>query len=81
MRRAWAALRGRVDDDRFARVAADLAIQEREARWWRDASLLYFQQFSRRPLPRGVEAPAHSLDFYERLNCPAVREKPRCPET
>jgi hypothetical protein len=32
-----------------------LAIQEQEARWWRNACLLYFQTFSRRPLPAGLE--------------------------
>ena len=38
-----------------ATCAALLAIQEREARWWRNACLLYFQTFSRRPLPAGLE--------------------------
>ena len=35
------------------------------AREWRDACLLYFQQFSKRPLPGGVEPPEHTLDYYE----------------
>ena len=42
-------------------VAKKLAIQERDAIWWRDACLLYFQTFSKRPLPAGVEKPAKTL--------------------
>ena len=39
MRGTWAGLRGRVDPQRFADVARRLAIQQREADWWRDASI------------------------------------------
>jgi alpha-glucuronidase len=78
MQRAWDTLRPSIDDERFRAVQADLAIQEREARWWRDASTQYFQTFSRRPLPPGAEPPAHPLAYYERIRCPADRNKPRC---
>jgi alpha-glucuronidase len=70
MRRTWDGLDGRIDPERHTQVAAFLAIQEKEARWWRDASLAYFQTFSRRPLPAGAVAPAHSLDYYESLEFP-----------
>ena len=43
-------------------------IQEQEARWWRDACVLYFQTFSKRPLPEGYEKPAHDLEYYEAVN-------------
>ena len=56
-RRQWDALAGAIDQERHADVAKRLAIQERDAAWWRDAVLLYFQTFSHRPLPEGVEAP------------------------
>ena len=80
MRRTWDALDGKVDAERFHDVQQFLGIQEQEARWWRDASLLYFQTFSRRPLPPGAEPPAHPLAFYEQLRCPANPRKPRCPQ-
>ncbi|MFL5578805.1 MAG: alpha-glucuronidase family glycosyl hydrolase [Gemmatimonadaceae bacterium] len=80
MRREWAGVRGAVDAGRWLSVDADLAIQEREARWWRDASLLYFQQFSRMPWPAGSPRPAHTLDYYMKLKCPATPAKPRCPD-
>ncbi len=78
MQRAWDAVQPAIDADRFRETKEFLAIQEREARWWRDATLQYFQTFSRRPLPAGVERPAHPLEFYQRLRCPADRDRPRC---
>jgi alpha-glucuronidase len=78
MQHAWDKVRDRIDSGRFAQVRDFLAIQEREARWWRDASTQYFQTFSRRPLPAGAEPPAHPLAYYEGIRCPADRTKPRC---
>jgi alpha-glucuronidase len=67
MQRAWDALEGRVDADRFAETQAFLRIQEQEARWWRDASILYFQTFSRMPIPEGYERPEHTLEHYRSI--------------
>ena len=64
-RRDWDALAGAVDAERHAEVAKKLAIQERDAVWWRDACLLYFQTFSKRPLPPGVERPQKTLEEYK----------------
>jgi alpha-glucuronidase len=79
MQATWDSLAGRIDAERFDSVKAYLRIQEAEARWWRDASVLYWQTFSHLPLPPGYERPLHSLEFYERLRCPADPRKPRCP--
>ncbi len=70
MQATWDSLEGMIDDERYEQVRAFLEIQEQEAVWWRDSSLLYFQTFSRRPLPKGYEAPAHSLDEYMELRHP-----------
>jgi alpha-glucuronidase len=70
MRRTWDAQRDRVDAERFAQVAAFLAIQEQEAQWWRDACIAYFQSISKRPLPAGVPAPAHPLEYYKSQKFP-----------
>ena len=70
MQRTWDALEGRIDVERFRDVQTFLRIQEKEARWWRDASVLYFQTFSGMPLPPGYEAPAHSLEHYMRITNP-----------
>jgi alpha-glucuronidase len=64
-RRDWASLAGVIDAERHAAVAKKFEIQERDAMHWRDACLLYFQTFARRPLPAGVEKPAKTLDEYK----------------
>ncbi len=70
MQETWASLEGMIDERRYEQVADFLDIQEREAQWWRDASLLYFQTFSNRPLPKGYEEPARPLEFYMNLKHP-----------
>ena len=39
-------------------------------RWWRDASIAYWQSVNGLPLPQGSSAPAHSLDHYQSLAFP-----------
>lgn len=63
----WEGLRGAIDEGRHGHVRSLLVIQERDARWWRDACLLYFQTFSQRPLPAGVEPPEHDLAHYRAI--------------
>jgi len=66
MQAAWAAQKPYVDAERFNKTADFLAIQHREAIWWRDACLAYFQQFSKRPFPDGY-APKYPLAYYEKM--------------
>lgn len=61
----WAKLTDAIDPQRHAAITKKLAIQERDAVWWRDACLLYFQTFAKRPLPTGVEHPARPLADYK----------------
>jgi alpha-glucuronidase len=68
MRAAWQSLEGLVDAGRHDHVGALLRIQEREAAWWRDACVLYFQTFSRRPIPAGVEPPAGALEELRKIH-------------
>ena len=70
MRRTWASLQPYVDAQRFEETAAFLGIQEKEARWWRDASVAYFESLSKRPPPEGSPAPEHSLEYYKSLSFP-----------
>jgi alpha-glucuronidase len=70
MRRTWASLEGFVDPQRYRETADFLAIQEKEAKWWRDACVAYFQTFSKRPLPVGYAPPEHSLAWYQALEFP-----------
>ncbi|MDF2816384.1 MAG: Alpha-glucuronidase [Stenotrophomonas rhizophila] len=72
MQGTWASLRGRVDAHRHEQVAAFLKIQLREAQWWRDASVAYFQSISGRPLPAGEATPPHPLAYYQALQFPSA---------
>jgi alpha-glucuronidase len=67
-RRQWAGLASYVDPERFRDVSQNLAVEEEDARWWRDASIAYFQSLSRRPLPPGSPPPAHPLDYYKAID-------------
>ncbi|KER35531.1 alpha-glucuronidase, partial [Sphingobium indicum F2] len=76
MRRTWDGLRPHVDAERFAQTQAFLGIQHREAKWWRDASITYFQTLSKRPLPPGTAAPEHDLNWYKSLAFPYAPGNP-----
>lgn len=68
MQHCWEAQRGNgIDEERWQQVKMLLSIQEKDAVWWRNACLLYFQTFSRQPLPAEAEQPDHSLDYYKKL--------------
>jgi alpha-glucuronidase len=70
MQETWRSVEGLIDSERYEQVKAFLAIQEKEARWWRDACVLYFQTFSRLPIPDGYERPERTLEEYEAITHP-----------
>ena len=51
-----------VDAERWEAVRTKLEIQESDARWWRDACVQYFGEFSGMPVPAYVEHPKRPLD-------------------
>ncbi|MFQ6603128.1 alpha-glucuronidase family glycosyl hydrolase [Flavobacterium sp. C3NV] len=59
-----------VDSERFKEVQMLLEIQYKEAKWWRDACLLYFQQYSGQELPEGVEKSTQTLEYFKSLKFP-----------
>lgn len=63
----WDDNRENIDPQRFEDVKQKLVIQTKEAIWWRDACLLYFQTFSQRPIPLELERPVHQLDQLKKL--------------
>ena len=75
----WDAMQPYVDAQRFSEVQRKLRIQARDAEWWRDACLLYFQTFSQRPIPQNVEHPVHNLDEMMQFRIPiTMYENPAC---
>ena len=65
--RQWDQLESKIDRERFQHVKMLLAIQVKEAVWWRDACLSYFRQFSGSPIPPAYEQPAKTLEYYKSL--------------
>jgi len=65
--KSWDQQEGKIDAARFKEIQQKLAIQLKEAIWWRDACLLYFQTFSRRAIPSELEQPTHRLEDLKKL--------------
>jgi alpha-glucuronidase len=66
----WDNAKSFISEDQYKEVHMLLEIQLKEAKWWRDACLLYFQTFSKMELPEGVGKPAHTLKYYQSLKFP-----------
>ncbi len=58
----WDKVQPYVDFQRFFHVQRKLREQSRNAQLWKDACLLYFQQYSHLPIPYDIERPVHELD-------------------
>lgn len=58
----WDEMKPYVDDERWKAVRTKLEIQESDARWWRDACVQYFGEFSGMPVPAYVEQPERPLE-------------------
>lgn len=70
MREKWDSLRGQIDEEQYEQVKMLLKTQEKEAIWWKDACMLYFQTYSQMEWPALLEEPKHSLEYYQSLNFP-----------
>lgn len=70
MRKEWITIKDYMDEERFNSVLMHLNIQEKEAVWWRDACLSYFQSFSKMEIPKKYEQPKYDLDYYKSLSFP-----------
>lgn len=68
MQKEWDSLEGKIDSEEFLFVQNKIKDQIKLAEWWRDGCVLYFQQFSKMPIPDGLQQPAESLETYRRLN-------------
>ena len=63
----WDAMKPYVDHERWEAVRAKLEIQESDARWWRDACIQYFGEFSGMPVPKEIEQPERPLDELKKI--------------
>jgi alpha-glucuronidase len=68
MQLEWNSLKGKIDPEEFEFVRNKMEKQEHLAEWWRNSCVLYFQQYSKMPIPSGLEKPTESLDFYKKFD-------------
>ena len=66
----WESAKPYIDAERHQEVAQLLTIQLKEAIWWKDACMTYFQTFSNLPFPKEMETPKHDLEYYKSLQFP-----------
>ena len=66
----WESAKPYIDAERHQEVAQLLNIQLKEAIWWKDACMTYFQTFSNLPFPKEMETPKHDLEYYKSLQFP-----------
>ncbi|MEA3057684.1 MAG: alpha-glucuronidase [Sphingomonadales bacterium] len=84
--RGWAKLKPFVDRQRHRAVAAKLNRQLAGAKWWRDASIAYWQSLAKLPLPEGSASPPHALSWYQAIHfdtvpgylAPRIEHRPPC---
>ncbi|MBE4948958.1 alpha-glucuronidase [Chryseobacterium culicis] len=65
--KTWDRMEPYIDEKRFVDVQSKLRIQSRDAVWWKDACLLYFQTFSKKPVPYDIERPVHELEDLKKI--------------
>lgn len=65
--KTWDRMEPYVDSLRFTHVQSRLKIHARDAVWWKDACLLYFQTYSRMPIPYEIERPIHELEELKKI--------------
>jgi alpha-glucuronidase len=70
MQSDWNSLEEKIDPEIFRHVQSMLKIQAKEAIWWRNACVLYFQSISKRPIPADLDKPDKDLQYYENLSFP-----------
>lgn len=63
----WDKIEEYVDGERFKDIQSRLKTQVRDAVWWKDACLLYFQEYSQLPIPPSMERPIHELEDLKRV--------------
>jgi alpha-glucuronidase len=68
--KVWARMKPYVDNKRFNDVQSRLKIQSRDAVWWKNAILLYFQTFSGLPIPSDIEQLIYELEELEQIHLP-----------
>jgi alpha-glucuronidase len=65
--KVWESVEKYVDSQRYENIHRKIVRQAKDAIWWRDACMLYFQTFSGMPIPEDCTAPQHTLEELRRV--------------
>jgi alpha-glucuronidase len=65
--KVWESVQKYVDSQRYENIHRKIVRQAKDAIWWRDACMLYFQTFSGMPIPEDCTAPQHTLEELRRV--------------
>ena len=66
----WKAMKPYIDTERYEAIRWRFERQARDAWWWHDACILYFQQFSQRPIPADVTPARFRLEDLMKYHLP-----------
>ncbi|AVM52690.1 alpha-glucuronidase [Bacteroides zoogleoformans] len=77
--KTWDRVESLIDAERFRDVQSRLKTQLRDAIWWKDACLLYFQEFSKLAIPYNIERPIHELEELKKIVLPISNFE--CPDS
>ena len=64
----WAKIAQFIDKERFEQLRIRYDRQAKDAWWWRDACLLYFQTFSNLPFPKDCPPARHDLETLKKYH-------------
>ena len=70
MKAQWELVKDAIDPEIHAAIAAKFDIQVKDAIWWKDACLDYFQTWSKMPYPADVEPSQHNLEDLKKTMLP-----------
>lgn len=76
----WEQAKPYVDTERYESMLWRLKRQARDAWWWHDACILYFQQFSKRPIPADITPTRFKLDELMKFRIPIDNYRAPKPE-
>ena len=79
MQELWQQLEGKLPQDLWNDIRLRLDCQHKDAIWWRDACLLYFQSINQLPWPQTAAEPQHKLEDLKKVRlgitnyeCPSI---------
>ena len=70
MQAQWNSVKNDIDSEIFDAIAYKLSVQLKDAIWWKDGMLDYFQTWSKMPYPVDVEPSQHNLEDLKKVLLP-----------